>query len=283
MSSLLHWFAPEYASLFPEMMLLLIIALIISSLGFYRTVYFISIGYAFSIVAMAVITPLRHIDTLHWYGVLQNALLVLWGLRLGIFLVRREYQASYGKELKGVRDRSAGMAWWTKLLVWVSVSILYVLMYSPALFNSVTTLGSGSTFSDLFIFLGLFVMVFGLVLEGWADRVKSNFKAKQPDRYCDAGVYQWVRCPNYLGEITFWVGNWIVGIAFYNSPMKWVAGLIGLICIVLIMIGSTKRLEKAQTERYGALPKYQQFIHTVPVLFPFVPVYSLKNVRVYLE
>ena len=49
------------------------------------------------------------------------------------------------------------------------------------------------------------------------------------------------------------------------------------------MIGSTKRLEKSQGERYGALPEYQDYIRRVPVLFPFVPVYTLQNVRVYLE
>ena len=49
------------------------------------------------------------------------------------------------------------------------------------------------------------------------------------------------------------------------------------------MIGSTKRLEKSQGERYGALSEYQEYIRRVPVLFPFVPVYTLQNVRVYLE
>ena len=68
-----------------------------------------------------------------------------------------------------------------------------------------------------------------------------------------------------------------IGYAFYNSSMKWVAALIGLICVVLIRMGSTKRLEKAQNERYGALPDYQQYIRTVPLLFPIVPVYSLKT------
>ena len=29
--------------------------------------------------------------------------------------------------------------------------------------------------------------------------------------------------------------------------------------------------------------EYQEYIRTVPVLFPFIPVYSLKKVRVFLE
>jgi hypothetical protein len=58
---------------------------------------------------------------------------------------------------------------------------------------------------------------------------------------------------------------------------------VGTVCIVLIMMGSAKRLERSQAERYGNLPAYNEYIRTVPVLFPFVPIYTLRNVRVYLE
>jgi steroid 5-alpha reductase family enzyme len=74
-----------------------------------------------------------------------------------------------------------------------------------------------------------------------------------------------------------------MGIVFYDSLLKWIVSLIGIICIVLIMMGSTKRLEHAQDERYGRQPEYQKYVRAVPVLFPFVPVYTLKNIRVYLE
>ncbi len=81
---LLNWFESEYGSVLPEMLFLALIALVISSIGFYRVVYFISIGYALSIVAMAVMSPVRHFENLAWASALQNILLVLWGVRLGI-------------------------------------------------------------------------------------------------------------------------------------------------------------------------------------------------------
>ena len=123
----------------------------------------------------------------------------------------------------------------------------------------------------------------GLLMETIADKQKSDFKAERPRDYCDTGLYRLVRCPNYLGEIIFWVGNWVVGIMFYTTPLHWIVSTIGAICIVLIMMGSTKRLESAQDGRYGDRSAYLQYIRTVPVLFPFVPVYSLKKVRVFLE
>jgi steroid 5-alpha reductase family enzyme len=232
---------------------------------------------------MAIITPLRYFDNLTWVSALQNIFLVVWGLRLGIYLVQREFRASYRQELTNVKQRSAGMSWGIKILIWVSVSLLYVLMFSPSLFALITVSVSSSWIFYLVPIVGLLLMGGGLVLEAVSDKQKSDFKAEFPKQYCEVGLYRWVRCPNYLGEITFWVGNWVIGVMFYDTPLKWIAGLVGMVCIVLIMMGSTKRLERSQEERYGDQPKYQEYIQNVPVLFPFVPVYSLKKVRVFLE
>lgn len=283
MTTILHRFDPQFASVLYQLSLLTGLALVISVIGFYRVVYFISIGYAFSIVAMAIVSPLGHLQNLSWTTAIQNALLVLWGIRLGGYLVQREFQASYRKELDDVHQRSAGMTLRIKILIWVSVSVLYVLMFSPSLFGLLENPDSPAWRRYLFQLSGLLLMGGGLVLETLADKQKSDFKAQNPKRYCDAGLYRWVRCPNYLGEIAFWVGNWIIGVAAYNSPLKWIAGVVGMVCIVLIMMGSTKRLEKTQAKRYGNQSAYQEYIRTVPVLFPFVPVYSLQKVRVYLE
>jgi steroid 5-alpha reductase family enzyme len=280
---LLNWIDPELGSVLLEMSLLSCLALIISSIGFYRVVYFISIGYAFSIVAMSIITPLWHFESITWASALQNIFLTLWGLRLGIYLVQREFRASYREELTDVHQRSSGMTWVTKTAIWASVSILYVLMFSPSLFTLISTPVASVWMFHLVQIAGLLFMGGGLVLEAVSDKQKSDFKSRFPKQYCNVGLYRWVRCPNYFGEITFWVGNWIMGAVFYNSPLKWVASSAGMVCIVLIMMGSTKRLERTQDERYGSQPEYQDYIRMVPVLFPFIPVYSLKKVRVYLE
>ena len=267
----------------PHLLLLFGLALVISSIGFYRAVYFISIGYAFSMVAMAIATAFLLRQNLTWASILHNLLLALWGLRLGLYLVRRESQSSYHRELEETHERSAGMSWLQKALIWISVSALYVAMFSPSLFSLTATSPAPAGLTIALQSLGLLLLGGGLLLEAVADKQKSDFKAHTPGLFCHVGLYRRVRCPNYLGEITFWVGNWVMGLLFYVSPLRWIASAIGLVCIILIMVGSTKRLERSQGERYGHLPEYQQYVRTVPVLFPFVPIYTLKNVRVFLE
>jgi len=167
--------------------------------------------------------------------------------------------------------------------MWIGVSLLYVLMFSPSLFSLTTAPRVPAPAATVLQILGLAIMFGGLGLEAVADAQKSRFKTQNPRQYCDVGLYRRVRCPNYFGEIMVWIGNWVLGFVFYTSALQWIASFVGLVCIVLIMMGSTKRLEQAQDDRYGAQPAYQEYTRTVPVLFPFVPVYSLKRARVFLE
>jgi steroid 5-alpha reductase family enzyme len=259
------------------------LALLISASGFYRTVYFVSIGYAFSIAAMAVTTLLLFWKDLAWFNLLQNVCLAVYGLRLGTYLLRREAKSSFGKERESITQRTAGLTFGRKIPMWIGVSLLYVLMFSPSLFSLTTAPRVPAPAATVLQLLGLAIMFGGLGLEAVADAQKSRFKAQNPRQYCDVGLYRRIRCPNYFGEIMVWIGNWVLGFVFYTSALQWIASLVGLVCIVLIMMGSTKRLEQAQDDRYGAQPAYQEYTRTVPVLFPFVPVYSLKRVRVFLE
>jgi steroid 5-alpha reductase family enzyme len=222
-STLSTWPGEQIASLPLSLMLVLFgLALLISAVGFYRVVYFISIGYAFSIAAMAITAVLLLHQNLTWAAALQNLLLVIWGLRLGIFLVRRELKPAYGKELAEVHARSAGMSLARKAIIWVGVSLLYVIMFTPSLF--VLSPAPGATAPDgvgsLVQWLGLAIMAGALVMESLADQQKSAFKARSPGQFCNAGLYRWVRCPNYLGEILFWVGNWVAALLFYETYQR---------------------------------------------------------------
>jgi steroid 5-alpha reductase family enzyme len=257
--------------------------LLFSALGFYRLVYFVSVGYAFSIAAMAAALALTASARLTWATGLQLLLLIGWGLRLGGYLLWRDLTPSFHSKQAEIQALDNRTPISRKMIVWIGVSILYLLMFSPALAHGLNAPAGSSRASRISEEVGLALMIAGLAIEALADRQKSAFKARHPSGFCKVGLYAWVRSPNYLGEITFWVGNWVSGLFFFNTGWYWVAGLSGLTCIVLIMIGSTKRLERSQGERYGSLAEFQEYVTTVPVLFPFVPVYTLKKVRVFLE
>ena len=93
----------------------------------------------------------------------------------------------------------------------------------------------------------------------------------------DTGLYRIVRCPNYLGELILWVGVLISGIGSLHGILQWGAAALGFILIVFIMFSGARRLEIRQDRNYGEDPDYQKYVKTVPILIPFIPLYSVKK------
>ena len=271
------------AAIPPQAGILLGIALLVSALGFFRVVWFVSLGYAGSVSAIALALGWLFWDALTPWSALHGLLLVIYGVRLGSYLVRRELLPAYAPAREDAKQRGAGVKLAVKPMIWASVALLYVLMTAPLLLVLVDAQAAAPSGLIVTQLLGLAIAATGLGLEALADHQKSSYKATNPKRWCDVGLYRWVRCPNYLGEMTFWVGSWVAGLSAYHHWLHWLATGVGLICIELIMMGSTKRLESGQKERYGHHDDFVRYTRTVPVLFPFVPVYSLENVKVYLE
>lgn len=258
----------------------MVLALIVSALGFKRVVYFVSLGYAGSIAALAVAAGVTFHDALTVASSLQLVGLFTYGARLGGFLVARERVESYRRELRDAEARGAHLTGPVRVAIWLGVSALYVSMFSPALFNLASEPPGGV--GSALLWLGLGTMGAGLALEAVADWQKSEFKRRAPQRFCDVGLYRWVRCPNYLGEVLFWLGQFVAGTPGYTHWSRWLVALAGLACIGLVMLGSTRRLELKQDERYGTDPAYQAYVRRVPVLLPLVPLFTLKRLRVYL-
>ena len=263
----------------PALALAFALSLAISALGFRRVDWFVSTGYAFSIAAQAVIFPLLHWGRFDLWAGLQSAMLLAYGLRLGTYLVSREGSPSFARELQASKERGLHIKGWLKLTIWVAVAALYASMYAPALI----TLAAQSTGNVVATLpYGIAIMLGGLGIEAMSDWQKSRFKAASPAAFCNVGLFRIVRCPNYFGEMVFWAGAWISAIAAYSNAFDWLLSLVGLVCIQLIMLGAARRLESKQDERYGSDPSYRAYVSRTPILFPLLPIHSLKNLRVYL-
>ena len=121
-------------------------------------------------------------------------------------------------------------------------------------------------------------MLSGIVLESAADLQKSAQKKADPRRFCDKGLYSFVRCPNYLGEVLTWTGVLISGLTALEGPFQWIFALAGYAGIVYVMFGGARRLELRQNRNYGKDPEYQAYVKKTPILLPFIPLYSVANV-----
>ncbi|RPJ06616.1 MAG: DUF1295 domain-containing protein, partial [Spirochaetaceae bacterium] len=210
----------------PVILILLFAAgLFISAVGFVRLVWFISIGYGFSIACMAIISGAYYLPVSTVTGIFHAVLLSVYGLRLGIYLAMREIQPSYKKEQAEIKKEYPARTIFLKIVIWISVAALYVIMSAPLVFHLQAV--SMSSVHPVVI-IGLAVGFTGLLIESAADFQKSAAKKKNPSRYCDTGLYRIVRSPNYFGEILVWLGSFAAALPFYGSdPWRWFFALTG--------------------------------------------------------
>lgn len=256
-------------------LIVLILALVVSSVGFYKYVYFISLGYGFSIAAMGVAMPIVFHDNLTAGTLAACILFVIYGCRLGGYLLVREIKsASYRSTMKKEIKDGSTMKMVAKLSIWISCALLYALQVSPVFFR----LQNGGD-TDTVSVVGTVIMACGIILESTADAQKTKAKKANPARFCDQGLYKMVRCPNYLGEVLFWTGVFVSSVTILDGPWQWSAALIGYICIVYIMFGGARRLEIRQNRNYGKDPEYQAYVKKTPILIPLIPLYSVEKYK----
>ena len=256
-------------------LILFVVALVISAIGFKKFVWFISLGYGFSIAGIGAALLILFRGSLTPVTIVLSILLIVYGCRLGGYLLVRERRsASYQNTMKHEIKDGSDMHFILKILVWAVCALLYVCEASPVLFRLAN--GAGT---DVAAVIGTVIMALGILLESASDLTKNRYKKEHPKRFCDVGLFKLVRCPNYLGEVLIWTGVFVSGVTALNSSLQWVAALFGWICIVYIMFGGARRLELRQNKNYGNDPEYQRYVKSTPILLPFVPLYSVAKYK----
>jgi len=247
----------------------------ISAIGFKNYIWFFSIGYGLSIAGEGLLMLLLYGREITVGSALCCWILILYGLRLGGYLAYRErklitYRKHLGADVKD--SKTVPMA--AKLSIWFFCVFLYVTMVSPVFYP----LSNGSE-DNVFTYIGAFLMFLGFLMEAAADRQKQAAKARHPHRFVDTGLYRFVRCPNYLGEVILWSGVLISGFSSLEGMGQWTPAIIGYLGILYVMFSGARRLELRQNRIYGDDPVYQEYIRTVPILLPFITLYSVAKYR----
>lgn len=256
------------------LLVLLAVALVISSIGFKKYVWFISLGYGFSIMAIGITLLILYGQQMTVLSILTAILLSVYGARLGGYLLLREIKSSsYNRKMKQEIKSGKGMPFFVKCAIWVTAALLYVCQTCPVFFRQLSPVRE----DDVVFIIGTCLSACGLLMESLADYQKSAAKKKNPKRFVDTGLYRMVRCPNYFGEILIWTGIFVGGITIYSDVWQWLLAILGYLGIIYVMFSGARRLEERQNRTYGSDPAYQTYHDKTPIMLPLIPLYSVVN------
>ena len=186
---------------------------------------------------------------------------ILWAVRLGSFLFLRIKKDGEDKRFRKIKPSfTRFFMTWTLQGTWVSMCLLCVLTAISSNYGIVV---------NLTFFVGLLLFAFGFGLEVVADSQKSRFRSdpKNKDLFIASGLWALSRHPNYLGELTLWVG--VATMSFSSLGGLQYLTLVSpvFIYILLVYISGVRILEDSGRKKWGHLEAYKSYLNNTPKLF----------------
>lgn len=216
---------------------------------------------SFISVCIAALVLADHRSPMLW---LLTALVAIWALRLGWFLVMRIRKAGKDTRFDGIREN-----FWKFLQFWLAQGVVAWLLLLPVLFVA----GHDATLTTL-SFVGIGVWATALAIEIIADTQKYLFKKNPANkkRWIRTGLWRYSRHPNYFGEICVWVGMYIIAFPVLEPGGKIIALISPLaIYITLRFVSGIPPLEKSADKKWGSDDEYRQYKRRTNLLIPFWP------------
>lgn len=112
-----------------------------------------------------------------------------------------------------------------------------------------------------------FIVTFGaIVIETVADLQLHKFVAnKKPGEFIKTGLWRYSRHPNYFGELSFWIGLMLFGLAAH--PEGWMWMMPGAIAMAaMFAFASIPLMDKRSVERR---PEYAEHMQKVSAIVPW--------------
>lgn len=190
-----------------------------------------------------------------------SAMVLLWALRLGSFLVYRIRKSGKDNRFDKMRTNFAAF-----LKFWLGQGVVAWLLLLPLLM-----VASNTAAVSYVSIIGLAVWAVGLIIETVADQQKYAFKQSPNNKsaWIDTGLWSYSRHPNYFGEICVWIGLYVASLAGLHGIEKLI-GIISPLAITvsLLFVSGIPILEKSADKRWGNDKNYQAYKRRTSILLP---------------
>ncbi len=192
------------------------------------------------------------------------ALVTIWGLRLSIYLLWRNWGQGEDFRYQGFRQKYGPQRYW-----WVSFFQVFMLQGLLAWIISAPLLGAQIRGGGLGLvdFLAAGVWLIGFIFEAGGDLQLARFKADPAHKgqLLTSGFWRYTRHPNYFGDSACW---WAFGLLSLAAGSIFAALGAVIMTALIIRVSGLYRLEASLVKEK---PGYADYIRRTSAFIPLPP------------
>jgi steroid 5-alpha reductase family enzyme len=195
---------------------------------------------------------------------LLTILATIWGLRLSLYILYRNWGKPEDFRYQKWRQESGNRWWWKSLFqVFILQGLLMWIISTPLLVAQTAQLPATLTVLDI---LGAALWAIGFFFETAGDLQLAHFKANPANkgRVMDRGVWHFTRHPNYFGDAAQWWGYFLIATA---AGGWWTIFSPVIMTTMLMRVSGVTLLEKTLETR----PGYKEYIQKTSAFIPWFP------------
>tara|TARA_Y100001954_G_scaffold85403_1_gene93604 strand:+ start:1517 stop:2314 length:798 start_codon:yes stop_codon:yes gene_type:complete len=196
-------------------------------------------------------------------------LVVLWSLRLSIYLMIRNWGKGEDFRYQKFRQDFGEERYW-----WFSFFQVYLLQGVLSWIVSLPLMGAVYYTIDntlnIFDYLGIVFWIIGFIYEAGADYQLSRFKSKTENKgkLLKIGFWKYTRHPNYFGNAMIWWGFGFFALA--ASAYICVIGSL-IMTFLLVKVSGVALLERSMKK---SKPGYDDYVKETSAFIPFFKINS---------
>jgi steroid 5-alpha reductase family enzyme len=199
-------------------------------------------------------------------SLLMLALLLVWGLRLALYISLRNRHHGEDRRYRDMRARhEPHFALKSLYLVFGLQAVLAWVVGWPLL--AALRHGGPLTLLDA---AGLLLAAGGLLIETVADAQLARFlrSPRSADAVMDRGLWAWSRHPNYFGEACLWWGLGLMALSAGGWANLWSLASPLMMTVLLLKVSGVTLLEQGIAQRR---PAYRAYMRRTSAFIPWPP------------
>jgi steroid 5-alpha reductase family enzyme len=196
---------------------------------------------------------------------LLSILVTLWGLRLSLYILWRNWGKPEDFRYRAWREEAGGSWWWRSFFkVFLLQGLLMWVISAPLLGAQVSARPDSLTLLDL---AAILVWAVGFLFEALGDLQMARFKANPANKgkVMNSGVWRYTRHPNYFGDAAQWWAYYLIATA---AGGFWTIFSPVIMTTLLMRVSGVTLLEKSLKD---TKPGYKDYMETTSAFFPWFP------------